>query len=103
MKDKAVVALRKRIEYKGSAELTRSGGRQAIVELWLKDGSHLRHHTPVVQGAWENPMTRKDVDEKCFDLIAGVVGSRKARTLLDNVWRLDRLPSVRPLRPLLQG
>jgi len=103
MKDKAVVALRKRIEYKGSAELTRSGGRQAIVELWLKDGSHLRHHTPVVQGAWENPMTRKDVDEKCFDLIAGVVGSRKARTLLDNIWRLDRLPSVRPLRPLLQG
>jgi 2-methylcitrate dehydratase PrpD len=51
MRDKAVVALRKRIEYKGSAELTRSGGRQAIVELWLKDGSHLRHHTPVVQGA----------------------------------------------------
>lgn len=103
MKDKAVVALRKRIEYKGSAELTRSGGRQAIVELWLKDGSHLRHHTPVVQGAWENPMTRKDVDEKCFDLIAGVVGSRKARSLLDNIWRLDRLPSVRPLRSLLQG
>lgn len=103
MKDKAVVALRKRIEYKGSAELTRSGGRQAIVELWLKDGRHLRHHTPVVQGAWENPMTRKDVDEKCFDLIAGVVGARKARSLLDNIWRLERLPSVRPLRPLLQG
>lgn len=103
MKDKAVVALRKRIEYKGSAELTRTGGRQAIVELWLKDGRHLRHHTPVVQGAWENPMTRKDVDEKCFDLIAGVVGARKARSLLDNIWRLDRLPSVRPLRPLLQG
>lgn len=103
MKDKAVVALRKRIEYKGSAELTRSGGRQAIVELWLKDGGHLRHHTPVVQGAWENPMTRKDVDEKCFDLIAGVVGARKARSLLDNIWRLEHLPSVRPLRPLLQG
>ena len=103
MKDKAVAALRKRIEYKGSAELTRTGGRQAIVELWLKDGRHLRHHTPVVQGAWENPMTRKDVDEKCFDLIAGVVGARKARSLLDNIWRLDRLPSVRPLRPLLQG
>lgn len=102
MKDKAVLALRKRIEYKGSAELTRSGGRQAIVELWLKDGRHLRHHTPVVQGAWENPMTRKDVDEKCFDLIAGVTGARKARSLLDNIWRLDRLPSVRPLRPLLQ-
>ena len=103
MKDKAVVALRKRIEYKGSAELTRSGGRQAIVELWLKDGGHLRHHTPVVQGAWGNPMTRKDVDEKCFDLIAGVVGARKARSLLDNIWRLEHLPSVRPLRPLLLG
>jgi 2-methylcitrate dehydratase PrpD len=103
MKSKAVVDLRKRIEYKGSAELTRSGGRQAIVELWLKKGQHLRHHTPVVQGAWENPMDRKDVDEKCFDLIAGVVGARKARKLLDNIWRLDGLPSVRPLRNLLQG
>lgn len=103
MKDKAVVALRKHIDYKGSAELTRAGGRQAIVELWLKDGRHLRHHTPVVQGAWENPMTRKDVDEKCFDLIAGVVGARKARSLLDNIWRLERLPSVRPLRRLLQS
>jgi 2-methylcitrate dehydratase PrpD len=102
MKDKAVLGLRKRIEYKGSAELTRAGGRQAIVELWLKDGRHLRHHTPVVQGAWENPMTRKDVDEKCFDLIAGVVGAGKARKLLDNIWQLDRLPSIRALRPLLQ-
>jgi 2-methylcitrate dehydratase PrpD len=103
MKDKSVVALRKRIEYKGSAELTRAGGRQAIVELWLKDGRHFHHHTPVVQGAWENPMTRKDVDEKCFDLIAGVVGAHKARKLLDNIWQLERLPSVRPLRSLLQA
>lgn len=103
MKSKDVLDLRKRIEYKGSAELTRSGGRQAIVDLWLKDGRHLRHHTPVVKGAWENPMARAEVDEKCFDLIAGVTGRRKARSLLDSIWGLDRVPSVLKLRPLLQG
>jgi hypothetical protein len=48
-------------------------------------------------------MTRKDVDEKCFDLIAGVVGAHKARKLLDSIWQLERLPSVRPLRSLLQA
>ncbi len=103
MKDRKILDVRKRIEYLGSAELTRQGGRQAIVEVWTRDNRHLRHHTPVVKGAWENPMSRAEVDEKCHDLIAGVTGRPRARRLLDQIWNLDRLPDVARLRPLVQA
>jgi 2-methylcitrate dehydratase PrpD len=103
MKDRKVLDVRKRIEYLGSPELTRQGGRQAIVEVWTRDGRQLRHHTPVVKGAWENPMTRAEVDEKCFDLIAGVTGRKRARALLDRVWGLERETDIAALRPLLQA
>jgi 2-methylcitrate dehydratase PrpD len=103
MKDRKVLDVRKRIEYLGSPELTRQGGRQAIVEVWTRDGRQLRHHTTVVKGAWENPMTRAEVDEKCFDLIAGVTGRKRARALLDRVWGLERETDIAALRPLLQA
>lgn len=103
MKDRKVLDVRKRIEYLGSPELTRQGGRQAIVEVWTRDGRQLRHHTPVVKGAWENPMTRAEVDEKCLDLIAGVTGRKRARALLDRVWGLERETDIAALRPLLQA
>jgi 2-methylcitrate dehydratase PrpD len=103
MKDRRVLDVRRRIEYVGSAELTRAGGRQAIVEVWTRDGRHLTHHTPVVKGAWENPMTRLEVDEKCFDLIAAVTGRKRARALLDRIWGLEREPDVAKLRPLLRA
>jgi 2-methylcitrate dehydratase PrpD len=103
MKDRKVLDLRKRIEYRGSAELTRGGGRQAIVDVWTRDGRRLRHHTPVVKGAWENPMTRREVDDKCHDLIAPVTGVRKARKLLDAVWKLEQVADVSRLRSLLRA
>ena len=103
MKDRKVLDVRKRIEYLGSAELTRAGGRQAIVEIRTRDGRHLRHHTPVVKGAWENPMSREEVGEKCSDLIAEVTDARRAGALLDRIWALDRVSDVSELRPLLVG
>jgi 2-methylcitrate dehydratase PrpD len=103
MKDRKVLDMRKRIEYLGSAELTRAGGRQAIVEIWTRDGRELRHHTPVVAGAWERPLSRQEVDDKCHDLIADVTGARRARQLLDWVWTLDKVADVSELRPLLVG
>ena len=103
MKDRRVLDLRKKIELCGSAELTRSGGRQAIVEVWLRDGRRVAHHTQAVKGTSANPMTRAEVDEKCVDLLAPVLGGRKTRTLIDAVWNLEKLKDVRTLRPLLQA
>ena len=102
MHDPAVLAVRKRIVYEGSAALSKAGGRQAILEVETIDGRTLKHHTEVVRGAWQNPMTRQDVDDKCLPLMAPVLGRRRARTLLDRIWALDGVADIRSLRKLLQ-
>jgi len=102
MHDPVVLAVRKRIVYEGSAALSKAGGRQAILEVETTDGRTLRHHTEVVRGAWQNPMTRAEVDDKCLPLMAPVLGRRRARTLLDRVWALDEVQDIRSLRKLLQ-
>ena len=103
MKDRRVLEMRRRIEFRGSAEFTRAGGRQAIVEVELAGGRRLRHHTQVVKGTAGNPMSRAEVDAKCYDLVAPILGKNRGRALLDAVWSLERLSDVRKLRPLLQG
>ena len=78
--------------------------RQGIVEIALRDGRKLSHHTKAVRGAAENPMTRGEVDdEKCYDLIAPVLGKLRARKLCDAIWQLEKLRDVRSLRPLLRA
>lgn len=103
IKDRRVLALRKRIDLVGSAELTRSGGRQAIVEVVTRDGRRLVHHTRAVRGTARDPMTRAEVEKKCMDLVAPVLGRRRGRALIDAVWSLERAQNVRALRPLLHS
>jgi 2-methylcitrate dehydratase PrpD len=104
MKDPKVLAVRKRIELLGDDELEKLlPSRQGIVELTLKDGRQLRHHTRHVRGTWRNPMTRAEVDEKAFHLMAPILGAKRARALCDTVWNLDKVKDVRKLRPLLQA
>jgi len=103
MRDPKVRALRSRIELHGDDALTRAmPSRQGVVEIRLRDGRELRHHTRAVRGTAENPMARAEVDAKSYDLVAPVIGSRRARTLCDAVWRLDSIDDVRKLRPLLR-
>jgi 2-methylcitrate dehydratase PrpD len=104
MRNPLVLALRSRVELLGDDELTRAApSRQGIVELRLKDGRELKHHTKAVRGTAENPMSRAEVDEKCFHLMAPILGKPRARRLCDTVWRLERLSNIRNLRPLLRA
>ena len=103
MRHPKVLALRRRIELQGDDQLSRAmPSRQGIVELQLRDGRKLRHHTRAVRGTPDNPMTRAEVEAKSYDLMAPVIGRTRARRLCDAVWRLERLADVRKLRPLLQ-
>ncbi len=71
----------------GDEELTRAlPSRQGIVEFRLKDGRELRHHTKAVRGTAENPMTRAEVDEKSYHLLAPILGPKRSRALCDTVW-----------------
>jgi 2-methylcitrate dehydratase PrpD len=104
MHDRKVLALRSRIELCGDDTLSAAlPSRQGIVEIVLRDGRELRHHTKAVRGSAEKPMMRAEVDDKCYDLIAPVIGAARARKLCDAVWTLEKSRDVRSLRPLLRA
>src|SRR5262249_4631223 len=102
--DPAVTALRERIELYGDDELERAMPvRQGIVEMRRPDGRELRHHTIAVRGFAENPMTREDVEQKCYPLVSPVLGARRARSLAAAIWDLERVADVCELRRLHRG
>ncbi len=103
-RDREVMALKRRIVLVGSARITRARPRrQGIVEIATRDGRRLAHRTRFVQGTASNPMTRAELEEKCTDLMAPVLGTRRTAALVAAAWRLDRMASVRSLRPLLMA
>ena len=104
MSDRKVLALRNRIDLRGDDALSAAmPSRQGIVEISLRDGRQLRRHTRAVRGTAENPMTRAEVDEKSYDLMAPVIGKSRARKLCDAVWKLEKIRNVCALRPLLRA
>ncbi len=104
MKNPKVLELRRRVELLGDDELTRAiPSRQGIVELVLKDGRSLKHHTKAVRGTAQNPMARAEVDEKAYHLMAPILGGARARRLCDAVWSLEKISNMRNLRPLLRA
>lgn len=103
MRDPEVLAVKPRIKLLGSEELEHAPTRQAILELTTRDGRTLKHHTRAVRGTAVNPLTREDVDAKSYDLMAPVLGKRRARQLIDTVWRIEKVSNVRELRPLLRA
>jgi 2-methylcitrate dehydratase PrpD len=104
MRARKVLELRARIELKSDEALTRAmPRREGIVEIKLKDGRELRHHTRAVRGTPENPMTRAEVEAKSFDLMAPVLGRTRSRKLCDAVWNAEKIRDVRSLRALLRA
>jgi 2-methylcitrate dehydratase PrpD len=102
MQNRKVLELRSRIELYGDDALTKvMPSRQGIVEIKLRDGRELRHHTQAVRGTSDNPMLRAEVDAKSYDLLAPILGKARARKLCDSVWGLEKIKDVRKLRPLL--
>jgi 2-methylcitrate dehydratase PrpD len=104
MRDRKVLALRSRIELCGDDALSAAmPSRQGIVEVSLSDGRKLERHTKAVRGTADNPMTRAEVDEKSYDLMAPVLGKSRARKLCDAIWTLEKIRDLHGLRPLLRA
>jgi 2-methylcitrate dehydratase PrpD len=103
MQDPAVLKQRAKVRLVGDAELERQlPARVAIVEVTLTDGTHLTETVKAVRGTAENPMPREEVIAKCRDLMNPVLGSDRCSKLIETTLALERLKSVRELRPLLQ-
>jgi 2-methylcitrate dehydratase PrpD len=75
--------------------------RPGLVRIQMEDGRILEKYVPAVRGAADNPMTREEVEIKSLDLLHGILGTKRANTLIGNIWGLDRVNSVRDLRPYL--
>jgi hypothetical protein len=76
--------------------------RQAIVEMDLANGKTMRHHAKAVRGTPENPMTAPEIEAKALDLIGPIIGTAPAEQLIATMRDIEKLHSVRELRPLLQ-
>jgi 2-methylcitrate dehydratase PrpD len=76
--------------------------RVAAIEVTLTDGTRLTEQVEAVRGTPRNPMSREEVVDKATDLIAPVLGDDKTSRLVETIFDIERLDSVRTLQPLLQ-
>lgn len=77
--------------------------RTGRVEVTLNDGRKFAEHVKAVPGVAENPMTTAQVEAKCRDILVPYAGKERTEKLIAAIGNLDRLHSVRELRPLLAG
>jgi len=98
MADPAVLALKQLIRLTADPERER---RRAHVLITLRSGQVLSHQAGPVRGSPANPMTQDEVTSKALDLMSPILGSATTTRLIDAVWSIDRLDSVRALRTLL--
>ncbi|MXQ14364.1 MmgE/PrpD family protein [Microvirga makkahensis] len=102
MNDPVIQSVRRLIELVPSAELTAAvPARQAIVEVETLDGRRLRHHAQAVRGTPENPMDRGEIEAKALDLIIPIIGSDRAKAMVEAVTHLEDVQRIRNLRELL--
>ena len=103
MKDPAVLAQRAKVNLVHDEALERlMPKRVAIVEVTLTDGKVLTDREEAVRGTADNPMTRDEVATKARDLMTPVLGAAPTAKLIERIFDLENLKSVRELRPLLQ-
>jgi 2-methylcitrate dehydratase PrpD len=104
LRDRAVVALTRKIKVLPSDELLHARPRrQAIVEVTLRDGRMLSHRIRAVRGTADNPMDRAEVEAKARDLLVGVTGPRRTATLIETMRDLGKVKDMAALRGLWQA
>jgi 2-methylcitrate dehydratase PrpD len=103
MKDPAVLHERAKVTLVHDEALERlMPKRVAIVEVTLSDGKVLTDRVEAVRGTADNPMTRDEVAAKARELMTPVLGAATTAKLIERIFDLESLKSVRDLRPLLQ-
>jgi 2-methylcitrate dehydratase PrpD len=103
MHDPMVLAVKSRVRLQPERSMVNpEARRQAAIDVTLKDGRTLTHHTLHAPGTMQNPLDTEGVNAKARDLIGDVLGSDKTERLLLYVNDLESVGSIRDLRPLLQ-
>jgi 2-methylcitrate dehydratase PrpD len=103
MRDPAVLHQSAKVQVIAEEELERLLPRRvAVVEITLRDGTHLSERNDTVRGTPENPMSHDEIVAKARDLITPVLGAEKCTKLIDSIFALEQLKDIRQLRGLLQ-
>jgi 2-methylcitrate dehydratase PrpD len=101
MRDPRILALRRKIRLVPSEELTHAiPRRQAIVKIRTRDGRALEQRTVAVRGTADNPMSQAEVEAKALDLIADVLGARRAAAIVRAIATIEKVADITALRPL---
>jgi len=77
--------------------------RPGLVRIHLADDRTVEKLVPAVRGTADNPMTRSEVEVKCRDLLRDVLGTDRSEALIQTIWGIESVRSVRELRPLLSA
>jgi 2-methylcitrate dehydratase PrpD len=96
LNDADVRALMKKIEVVADPELSKGypTQRAAHVEIETTDGRKLTHFQPTRKGDPEMPLTDEELQDKFLELAAPVIGDGGARSLLEQLWRTEKLATV---------
>ena len=103
--DPQMLALSKRIRLVGDPELDKLESvhpMSAIVEVETKDGNRFSEQVNDPKGDPANPFTKEEIEEKYMNLAVQVVGSGKAKKIVDIVDKLEELDDVERLASLLK-
>jgi aconitate decarboxylase len=91
---------KEKVEIRADAALS---GSQAKVDVTLRDGATLSAHCEHPLGAFENPLSRAQVEQKFRLYAAGVLPDVRIEEVIDAVNRLESFDSVRELMALLRA
>jgi 2-methylcitrate dehydratase PrpD len=68
--------------------------RAAQAEIETNDGRTLTHFQPTRKGDPELPLSDEEVNDKFLELATPVIGEASARSLLQELWRIEKLATV---------
>jgi 2-methylcitrate dehydratase PrpD len=104
MKDPRVLAAKAKVRLVADRSLMDPAApRSAKVDVQLRDGRVVSHFTRHAPGTKENPLDTAGVSAKARGLIAPVLGTARAETIIQRVNGLESVASVRELAALLRS
>jgi 2-methylcitrate dehydratase PrpD len=72
-----------------------------IVHVDLADGRRLTRRVDYPLGHAKNPLKDSEVEEKFFALVEPAIGQKRAKRIVDIVWKLDEAANVDELMKAL--
>jgi 2-methylcitrate dehydratase PrpD len=98
MNEPQIRAAMQRVQVVGDPKLTDPAApRSGLVEVTLRDGRTVSHFTRFPPGTKENPLDTEGMNTKARDLMAPVLGAKRAEALIQRVNALEDVANIRDL------